>query len=215
MRMNTAILAHGKNWELPIPSDPDAIRLSIESEITAEAAGILYRQGIAYSIIFSGGHTAGPAYPSEAAKMRDAMYAHFDASEIPCANTVLEEVSYDTATNLKIVKERMSELGIDEIILLTIGYHLPRVKRLATILDVPVSQAFKSDYVVRQARGNGSHFYGKKVAERSVAERSLRPLLRTTASYGLEGLGWGLTVIDPKAQHLAKFVTSKARHQAG
>src|SRR5581483_10374408 len=111
--MSTAILAHGKNWELPIPPDPSDIRLSIESEMTAEAAGILFTRGVGDLIIFSTGHTAGSRYPSEASKMREAMYRHFDCAEVPLAQTVLEEDSYDTATNLANVKERMQEYGVD------------------------------------------------------------------------------------------------------
>ena len=209
---NTAILALGKNWELPVPPDPADIRLSIESEMTAEAAGILFVQGLGNLIIFSAGQTAGPNYPSESSKMRESMYRHFDESEVPLSKTVLQEASYTTETDLCYAKELLPELGIDEVVLLSIGYHVPRANRSARIRDVPVSAAYKSDYVLRRGSGD-KHVYGKRVIQKSMEDRSLKPVLRTTASYGLEGLSWGLTVIDPRVQHIAKYATRKIRHQ--
>jgi hypothetical protein len=127
--------------------------------------------------------------------------------------TELEEDSYDTVGNLRIVKERMPELGIDSLILLTIGYHLPRVKRLARILDVPVSDAFKSDHVIRDRHGGGSHLYARAVMAQAASQKSGKPLLRTAASYGLEAVGWGLSYVDPQSKHIARYATTKIRHQ--
>lgn len=210
--MSTAILAHGKNWELPIPSNPLEIRLSTESEITAEAAGILYLQGCGDLIIFSSGHTAGSDYPSEAQKMREAMYDNFCEAEIPHSKTFLEEDSYDTLTNLRNVKDRMPDLGIDKVILLSIGYHLPRVRRLAKIVGIPFDEALKSDYVLRQDQCEASHLYARKVVKKSLDERSPMPLARTGISCVLEVAGWAMLCVDPEGEHLAKFVTKNLRH---
>lgn len=207
-----AILAHGKNWQIPVPSNPEEIELSIESKMTAEAAGVLFTQGIADLIIYSSGRTAGQAYPSEAKKMREITYETFTEAEIPLKATVLEEDSYDTFGNLSIVKERMPELAVDSLILLTIGYHLPRVKRLAKILEVPVKDTFKSDYVIRNRHGGLNHLYARAVVNQAIDQRSVKPLMRTAASYSLEAAGWGLSYIDPKSEHF-RFVTAKVRHQ--
>src|ERR1700741_1299105 len=173
-----AILAHGKNWELPVPPDPAKLQLSIESEITAEAAGTLYGNGIGDLIVFSGGFTAGQAYPSEAAKMGEALRSQFTESQIPRSKVVLEEDSYDTAENLVNAKELMSELDVDSFILLSVGYHLPRVKKLAKLLDIPVAAAYKSDYVLREKYGGTNHLYAEEVMSRAIGKRSVRPLVR-------------------------------------
>lgn len=209
-----AILAHGKNWELPVPADPADIEPSIESRMTAEAAGVLFTQGVGGMIIFSGGHTAGPDYPSEAAKMRETLYGYFGESDIPPELTDLEEESHDTASNLAIVKERMADYGVDSLILLTVGYHLPRVRRLARVLDVPVSGAFRSDHVIRERHGGANHLYARTVVEEAMDRRSAKPLVRSASAYALEAAGWGVSFIDPKGHRLGKLATSRMRHQA-
>ncbi|HSX52839.1 MAG TPA: YdcF family protein [Patescibacteria group bacterium] len=210
---NAAILALGKNWELPIPQDPANIQLSIESEITAEAAGILFTNGIGDLIIFSGGHTAGSNYPSEASKMAESMYLHFTTSDVPVDKIVLEEDSHDTLGNLENVKECIPELDIDEIILVTVGYHLPRTKRLARIAGLPVRKAFKSDYIVGDKQGGVNHLYAREVLARSIGNHSLKPLLRASVSYGIEAAGWGISFVDPKGTNIARLATKTSRHQ--
>lgn len=209
----TAILAHGKNWEIPIPHDPHDIELSIESKMTAEAAGTLLSQGIGDLVIFSGGHTAGPRFPSEAEKMMETMYANFTEAQIAPARVKLEQASRDTVSNLREVKERLPGLEVDNIILLTVGYHLPRAKRLARLLGVPVSAAFKSDYVIRGRHGGQNHLYGRTVMRQAIDGQNTKPLLRTASAYGLEAAGWGAALVDPRGLHLAKLATSKLRQQ--
>ncbi len=181
--------------------------------MTAEAAGVLLAAGIGDMIIFSGGHTAGPMYPTEASKMSDTMYSHFNQSKVPTQRVALEEESYDTLSNLRNVKELMPGLGIDNLILLTIGYHLPRVKRLARILDIPVSETFKSDYVIRERRGGSKHTYAKQVIATTVEYHTLKPLVRTASMYALEAAGWALSLADPEGKNIASAVTSRMRHE--
>ena len=67
-----AVIVLGKNWrEYPSekPTQDWKLRLSIESEMSALAAGELFKQGRTERIIFSGGRTAGKDLPSEAAAM--------------------------------------------------------------------------------------------------------------------------------------------------
>jgi uncharacterized SAM-binding protein YcdF (DUF218 family) len=210
----TAILAHGKNWEVPVPPDPRDIELSIESRMTAEAAGVLLQRGAGDLIIFSGGHTAGREYPTEAAKMFEAMRGQFSEEEVPSTAIKLEQESLDTAGNLREIQERLPGYEVDRLVLVTVGYHLPRVRRLARLLDLPVAAAFKSDQVIRERHGGQNHLYARTVLGETADRRSARPLVRAVTAYGIEAAGWGVSVVDPHNRHIGKKAISGLRHSA-
>src|SRR5580700_3958364 len=90
-----ALLAHGKNWELPVPDDPARIKPSFDTTLTAEAAGILFTEGDGAlrfdRLILSTGHTAGAHYPSEAQAMRQVLRERFDEEQIPDEAILMEE----------------------------------------------------------------------------------------------------------------------------
>lgn len=214
----TALLAHGKNWELPVPEDPALIEPSFDTRLTAEAAGILFAQKdgdvLFDRLILSTGYTAGPQYPSEAQAMRNELRGRFDTSQIPDDAIIMEEESFDTSGNLKRVNELCAAHNIGSIGLLTVGYHLPRTRRLASrLLDVPIVGAYKSEQVVREDRGGASHFYARSVVRQARESHSVRPLVRVAASLALEGAAWGLAVVDPTGEGVSSKVTSRIRHQ--
>lgn len=214
---NVAILAHGKNWEVPVPPNPADIRLSIESNLTADAAGWLLakHETQAEHIILSTGFTAGPEYPSEAAAMRDRLRERFSTTDIPDEALLMEESSFDTTGNLHAVQALCEEHGIDGLVLLSIGYHLPRIRHLARhILTVPVVGAYKSDEVVARHMGvNTRHMYADLVMQQAIERRSLKPLVRTASSYLLEAAGWGMALVDPTGTGISAKATARIRNQ--
>jgi len=210
-----AILAFGKNWELPIPADPGQIKPSFDTSLTAEAAAILFTTGRQYDrIILSSGHTRGPRYPSEAAAMLGVLREHYDPSRIPDEAIMLEEESFDTASNLKEVNELCRREGITSITLLSVGYHLPRIKHLAKrLLDVPVVGTYASESVVVDAHNKPVFFYTRSIVRQVWERRSFRPLMQVAASYSFEAAAWVLTLIDPSGEGISAKITSRMRHQ--
>ncbi|MGH7193524.1 MAG: YdcF family protein, partial [Candidatus Saccharimonadales bacterium] len=184
----TAILAHGKNWEVPVPADPALARPSIESQMTAEAAGVMLTHGVGDMIIFAGGRTAGQEYPSEAEAMLRTMRGHFGEEEVPDEAVRLEDQSPSTAAQLSIVKDLLPEYGADNVILLTVGYHMPRVIWQARREGVPVRGFARSDYVIRGRHGDASHLYARNVLAQTMGQSpwSWRPGLRAATAYGME-----------------------------
>lgn len=73
--------------------------------MAAWAAGWLYLQskGRMKEIIFSGGKTSGPEWNSEAQSMASYLKRHYP--EIPQEILVLEETSFDTASNVQELKK--------------------------------------------------------------------------------------------------------------
>lgn len=211
----TAILAHGKNWEVPVPDDPTLARPSIETRMTAEAAGVLLTHGVGDMIIFAGGHTAGPEYPSEAEVMRQTLREHFGEDEVPDEAVRLEDQSSSTAEQLTIVRKLLPEYGADDVILLTVGYHLPRVMLQARREGLPVRGFARSDYLIRGRHGDASHLYARNVLAQTVNQHGLnwRPGLRAATAYGMEGLAWGSLAVGPLGSYLGGLATDKLRHQ--
>jgi len=88
----------------------------------AEKAAELYRAGRAPLIIFSGGSSRG--LPSEASIAR----ALAIAAGVPATACVIEENSHSTHQNAVLTLPLLKERGIDEVILVTDGYHLLRAR---------------------------------------------------------------------------------------
>ncbi len=77
--------------------------LSPGSRINTLAAGLICKAGLADTLIFSTGHTAGSNVPSEARAMKDHLQRIF--KDIPDEAIILEETSVDTEGNAKEVKK--------------------------------------------------------------------------------------------------------------
>lgn len=89
-------------------------------ERRAEKAAELYRQGLAPLMIFSGG-VAG-SLPSEASVARDIAVR----LGVPREACVLEEGSHSTYENAQLTAPLLKERKIDEVVLVSDGYHLLR-----------------------------------------------------------------------------------------
>ena len=89
-------------------------------EARARKGAELYRQGVAPLLIFSGG-VAGEL-PSEASVARDIAVK----LGVPAEACVLEENSHSTFQNAELTAPLLRERKIDEVVLVTDGYHLLR-----------------------------------------------------------------------------------------
>ncbi len=127
-----ALVVLGRNWrEYPGGKSPEEFKLhlSVESKMSAVAAGEMFRQGLVETVIFSGGKTAGQKFPSEAAAMAE--YLKKKYPEIPERAIVLEEESIDTPENAEQVARMVqNNLELKTIALLTGNIHLPRAQAL-------------------------------------------------------------------------------------
>ncbi len=129
---NIVIIALGKNWREypPNPLPPGwKPELSVESKISALATGALWHErGCKDKIILSTGKTAGRDCPSEARAMYDFMKDHYFG--IPENLITLEEVSIDTVGNAEEVLKILPATILQNVILVTVGYHMPRSKKI-------------------------------------------------------------------------------------
>jgi uncharacterized SAM-binding protein YcdF (DUF218 family) len=102
--------------------------LSMEAKMTAIAAGEMYRCGAVSMLIFTGGKTAGPEYPSEAETM--ALYCMRRYPEIPPEAIIIEGVAFDTISNARMVRDILRKNGSRAALLISRNYHLPRAEEI-------------------------------------------------------------------------------------
>lgn len=150
--MNT-VIALGKNWRAYPPKEPDLrfrLRLSIESKLTALAAGEMYRRGEVTQIIFSSGATAGSGFPSEAKAMAEYLFAH--CPEVPRSVVRLEERSIDTAGNAEeIARMGYAHNALDLIYLLSVRFHFPRAAKLFEEYGVHVVPRYSEEILDKRS----------------------------------------------------------------
>jgi uncharacterized SAM-binding protein YcdF (DUF218 family) len=173
----------------------NVLDLTPESKITALSAGILYKEGKAKKIIFSGGHTKGRNKESEAKKMFELMKNRFP--EIPDADIILEENSLDTAGNAFEVKKLLPINS--KIILLSFAYHLKRAKRIFYNFNLKFEQTVASDSVLEKM----SPIYDEFLKKYTLKRRILKLL------WEIFCLSF-IFIIDPKGKIL-RIITSRTR----
>lgn len=199
------VVVLGKNWEEYPGSGTAAadkkvgrIKLSVESKITALAAGEMYVSGVVKKILFSTGHTAGSDFPSEAAEMKRFMKERFP--RIPGENIILEEKSFDTPSNAKEVKKIIKKYGFKKLALLTTKAHMLRADKLFKNFGIKVDDFYSEE----EAKKISSHYRkfieGYSKSPRIKIEELKELLLRQ------------FIILDPKGKFLEK-VTRRIRHQ--
>ena len=199
-----AIIALGKNWRLPI--EGSRIYLSIESKITAIAAGQMYVDGRAGGIIFSTGQTAGinkeigQPYPTEAEEMKRFMRIYFNEDQIPESAIKTEAISFDTAGNAEEVKKILEDEKLKKVAVLTIGSHKRRSGKIFANYGVSVT-AIASQDVLKNRNGH----YDKFLNEYAWSTRHAKELLKETILNTL-------LFVDPKGEKL-RAVTTKSRNR--
>jgi len=194
------IIVLGKNWVEypPNPLPPDwKLELSLESKISALAAGEMFIQENTDTIIFSTGKTAGKEWPSEAAAMREFMLEYYP--NIPLEKILLEEESIDTVGNAEEVAKMLKEWEeCSRIGLVTIGYHLARSVKIFRRAGLKVIPIASEDLIRCDLR----HFSLLKKFESSNARR---------IEYVKEFILRMILRFDPDGRKL-RLLTKKLRH---
>ena len=198
------IVALGKNWRLPITAPQ--IHLSIESKMTALAAGQLYTDGRVGKIIFSTGETAGKnlqghPYPAEADEMKKFLRRFFSEEQIPNSAIELENHSFDTAGNAEEVKTIINNLHLQKVALLTVGFHLPRSMRLFKNYGVNIQQGLSSEQILEARSSRYQRFLD--AYHQSDRYRALTSTERKVNA---------ISIIDRKGK-LIRLITKRSRHR--
>lgn len=185
---------------------PFKLRLSMDSKITAIAAGMIWasyseRQEKPPVLIFSTGKTAGKDWPSEAEAMVEYMKSIFPY--IPDNSIKLEDISYDTPGNIIESKKIIEREGYKNVGFLTIGYHGPRVATLMDYYDVPITAIHPTEQIL--AKRSKHH---KALVNAYTSSDIWRQHKRGEAALSAEE-----AFLDPGQKLLSKHVTPRIRHQ--
>lgn len=159
--------------------------LSPHSRINVLAAGMLYKEGYTDKIVFSTGKTGGSKF-SEAELMKRHLMRIFPS--IPESDILLQDVSWDTNTDGKMLKKKLKEWGLKRVALLTTGFHVERAEYLLRRAGVNLDDLFASDEILGESRSKfveayqGSEIY---VREEKREEKGLRILSKPLAPEAL------------------------------
>lgn len=199
-----AVAALGKNWRLPV--EGMRIYLSLESKMTALAAGELFVQGKVGKIIFLTAETAGNdpqgnPYPGEAEEMKRFMRIFFPEDVIPENAIEIDTHSFDTAGNAEEMKRIAERERLSKIALLTVGFHLERSMRFFESYGVRVKKGFASEKILR---GRSSHY--KKFFRRYFGSERYDDLESLESKVNL------ISKIDRKGK-VIRLVTQVTRHR--
>lgn len=190
----------GKNWRgYPPRNRPEGWRLhlSIESKLSALAAGHFFRSGRTETILIATGKTAGPDWPSEADAMRRYLMRRFP--DIPETAVLLEDASIDTAENAELVAHALRASSPRPITLLTVGFHLPRSLKLFSTYRIAVARGIAAeDMVAQRSPRHRTFIAGYLKSQRVRRERAKEALLRL------------LLLVDPKAA-IPRLLTRRRR----
>jgi len=195
-----AVIVLGKNWRAYPPknaSEEWQLHLSIESKMSALAAGEMFKEGLTDKIIFSGGRTAGKDRSSEAKAMWD--YLKKKYPDIPDKIIALEEESLDTAGNAEEVLKILQQYNIQDVALMTAGFHLPRAKKLFKEFGIE-TQGVPSEELLKKRSKHYERFVEKYLESGQVKTKGIKEMILRT-----------LLFIDAKGK-LPRLLTKKFRH---
>lgn len=192
------IVTLGKN--IGVRHTPAEIRtkhdhLSPESKINAFAAGLSWQEGT--TIIFSTGQTAGASIPSEAQLMKGYLKRVFP--NIPDSDIILEEKSIDTAGNAEEVSKILKAKGVEDVTLLSTGFHVGNAKILFERYGVKVRNVIVSEKVMKEHSRHPDRvrtYFNSDIIKKERKKELVRRIL--------------LSTIDPKGKILRWF-TSRSR----
>lgn len=147
-----AIIVLGKNLGIGWTAkeiNEQRFHLSPHSRINVLAAGILYKAGYTDHIVFSVGKTGGSEF-SEAELMKRHLMRIFPS--IPESAILLQDVSWDTNTDGKMLKKKLSEWDLKRVALLTVGFHVERAEYLLERAGINLDELFASDDILELFR---------------------------------------------------------------
>ena len=194
-----AVVVLGKNWRERPPKNTQGkwkLHLSIESKMSAIAAGEMYTSGLATKILFSGGRTVGADWPSEAGAMQEFLKKKYP--DIPDDDIMLEEEAIDTIDSAERVDRILQEHGFQDIALLTVGFHISRSEKIFQDRGIAV-HGLPSEEMLKKRSLHYEQFVGNFLASKRVRmEQWKEKILR------------GLLVIDTKGK-IPRMVTQRIR----
>lgn len=119
------VLGTGLIKEVDPTTGEERVVLDQDGKVRSMASGLLAQELDVPEVIYTGGKTLGPDYPSEAEKMYE--YAKRLYPDLGKRTVVLEEKAWDTSTNAEFVADIMNEeQTTGSAILLTSESHLER-----------------------------------------------------------------------------------------
>lgn len=137
--------------------------VNLWSKEMAKAACELYKRGQTREIIVMGGKTGGEGYQSEA----DLIAKEMEALGVPKNAIKKEDRSTNTLENIVNVlntyldKDRdMKKLGV-----LAANYHVPRIRMLMNLFDIPYKTAFSAEEVARYKARLGENWDNQELTE--------------------------------------------------
>jgi uncharacterized SAM-binding protein YcdF (DUF218 family) len=150
-----ALIVLGKGYE---PYSPESVLadfwleqrdgqiLSTSSQISAMATALMYqaKKNFLKKIILSGGDTTGFGV-SEAEDMEKVFRKYIEVEE-----DIFEKEmrSKDTSENAEFVYEILRREGLEKAGLMTVGYHLPRAKKVFEIYDIVIPRFASEDVLL-------------------------------------------------------------------
>ena len=174
MREYTALIALGKGR--------NGYGLTLESKMTALAAGELYKRHMSGKIIFAGGKTSGDNHNSEAKDM--ASYLRKHRPDIPQSDIILEENSIDTLENARNVRPILETHKFSNLTLITLNYHIPRAERIFAENGIPTFP-YSTELLIGEISCHHSHFAKKYMS-------SLRRKLKVAKESLVRAIGQGI-----------------------
>ena len=191
-----AVIVLGKNWRrYPPKGAPEdwRLHLSIESKMSALAAGEMHRSGCADTIIFSTGRTAGTRWPSEARAMKNFLMQRY--AGIADDAVILEEDSIDTIGNAEEVLKILETLGTEKVALLTVGFHLERSKNIFEKMGIAVVGFSSEEFLCKRSR-HYEAFVARFLGSARVKVETVKETI----------LG-GILMVDPRGKGLREVTT--------
>jgi uncharacterized SAM-binding protein YcdF (DUF218 family) len=171
--------------------------LSMEAKMTAIAAGEMYQCGVVRLLIFTGGKTAGPEYPSEAEAM--ARYCMRLYPEIPREGIIIEDVAFDTIANARLVKKIIQNNEIGSMpVLISRKYHMERAQ------GIFLREGMKTDPIPAE-----DILFFRSLRHRKLADAYMHSLYYRAVRVKEYLLRLQLAV-DPEAR-IQRFVTRRMR----
>jgi uncharacterized SAM-binding protein YcdF (DUF218 family) len=177
----TTVIVLGSGFREDKPeSEEESYRLTTEGRMRVLAAGMMYQQGLAERIIFSGGKTFGPDRPSEAEAMLEYLLVKFP--EIDESAVILDEEPEDTSQSAENISQLIKKLQIKDAIVLTNANHLPRTRRLFQSYGINTIRGKEAEKVLRTRhrlyeKFLGNYLNSSLVAKQGIMERILGSLL--------------------------------------
>lgn len=204
-----ALVVLGSEFRSDIPKKsghelrPNA--LGLEAKIRALAAGEMLQNETVEKVIFSGGQTAGAAYPSQAAAMWEYLkkrYPHVQEDHI-----ILEEGSIDTVENAKKIADLLDQYGLDNVILLlTSEWHLKRAQKIFENQGIETEPLSAEELLAsRGQKGSAREPYKEFL-------RSYRSSSRVKIEKMKEAILRALLIVDPEGKIPRRITQNRGKN---